>query len=82
MDDFSIIELFLQASLVVQAVMVILLMVSIISWIIIFVNDSIFQEGSQSQGGFSKDQQVIPARDLFFRVYHNFEFHHFVKLAA
>ena len=36
MDDFSIIELFLQASLVVQAVMVILLMVSIISWIVIF----------------------------------------------
>ena len=36
MDDFSIIELFLQASLVVQAVMVVLLMVSIISWIVIF----------------------------------------------
>tara|TARA_Y100000816_G_scaffold9256_1_gene5956 strand:+ start:74 stop:754 length:681 start_codon:yes stop_codon:yes gene_type:complete len=36
MDDFSIIELFLQASLVVQAVMVILLVVSIISWIVIF----------------------------------------------
>ena len=33
-------------------------------------------------GGFSKDQQVIPARDLFFRVYHNFEFYHFVELAA
>ena len=36
MDDFSIIELFLQASLVVQAVMVLLLVVSIISWIVIF----------------------------------------------
>ena len=36
MDDFSIIELFLQASLVVQVVMVLLLMVSIISWIVIF----------------------------------------------
>ena len=36
MDDFSILELFLQASLVVQAVMVLLLVVSIISWIIIF----------------------------------------------
>jgi biopolymer transport protein TolQ len=36
MDDFSIIELFLQASLVVQAVMVLLLMASIISWIVIF----------------------------------------------
>ena len=36
MDDFSIIELFLQASLVVQAVMVVLLVVSIISWIVIF----------------------------------------------
>ena len=36
MDDFSIIELFLQASLVVQVVMVLLLVVSIISWIVIF----------------------------------------------
>ena len=36
MNDFSIIELFLQASLVVQAVMVLLLVVSIISWIVIF----------------------------------------------
>jgi biopolymer transport protein TolQ len=36
MNDFSIIELFLQASLVVQAVMVLLLMASIISWIVIF----------------------------------------------
>ncbi len=36
MDDFSILELFLQASLVVQAVMVLLLMASIISWIVIF----------------------------------------------
>ncbi len=36
MDDFSIIELFLQASFVVQAVMVLLLVVSIISWIVIF----------------------------------------------
>ena len=36
MDDFSILELFLQASLVVQAVMVLLLVVSIISWIVIF----------------------------------------------
>ena len=36
MDDFSVIELFLQASLVVQAVMVLLLVASIISWIVIF----------------------------------------------
>ena len=36
MDDFSIIELFFQASLVVQAVMILLLVVSIISWIVIF----------------------------------------------
>jgi len=36
MDDFSIIELFLQASLVVQVVMVLLLVVSIVSWIVIF----------------------------------------------
>jgi len=36
MDDFSVLDLFLQASLIVQAVMVLLLMVSIISWIVIF----------------------------------------------
>ena len=36
MDDFSVIELFLQASLIVQSVMILLLMVSIISWIVIF----------------------------------------------
>ena len=36
MDDFSVIELFLQASLIVQAVMILLLMASIISWIVIF----------------------------------------------
>jgi biopolymer transport protein TolQ len=36
MDDFSVIDLFLQASLVVQAVMVLLLVASIISWIVIF----------------------------------------------
>ena len=36
MDDFSVVELFLQASLVVQAVMVLLIVASIISWIVIF----------------------------------------------
>ena len=36
MDDFSVIDLFLQASLVVQAVMVLLLVASIVSWIVIF----------------------------------------------
>ena len=36
MDDFSVIDLFLQASLIVQSVMLLLLMVSIISWIVIF----------------------------------------------
>ncbi len=36
MNDFSIIDLFLQASLIVQAVMVILIIVSILSWIVIF----------------------------------------------
>jgi len=35
MTDFSILELFLQASLIVQLVMVVLLIVSIISWIVI-----------------------------------------------
>jgi len=36
MDDFSVIDLFLQASLIVQLVMILLLLVSIISWIVIF----------------------------------------------
>jgi len=36
MDDFSVIDLFLQASLIVQSVMIVLLIVSIISWIVIF----------------------------------------------
>jgi biopolymer transport protein TolQ len=36
MDDFSVIDLFLQASLIVQSVMIVLLVVSIISWIVIF----------------------------------------------
>jgi biopolymer transport protein TolQ len=36
MSDFSVIDLFLQASLIVQAVMVLLLITSIISWIVIF----------------------------------------------
>jgi biopolymer transport protein TolQ len=36
MDNFSIIDLFLQASLIVQLVMIILLIVSVLSWIVIF----------------------------------------------
>jgi len=36
MENFSIIDLFLQASLIVQLVMVILLVVSVLSWIVIF----------------------------------------------
>ena len=36
MSDFSVIDLFLQASLIVQLVMILLLMVSIVSWIVIF----------------------------------------------
>ena len=36
MNDFSVIDLFLQASLIVQAVMVILIIISILSWIVIF----------------------------------------------
>ena len=36
MDDFSVIDLFLQASLIVQLVMILLLGISIISWIVIF----------------------------------------------
>jgi biopolymer transport protein TolQ len=36
MENFSIIDLFLQASLIVQLVMIVLLMVSVLSWIVIF----------------------------------------------
>ncbi len=36
MSDFSVIDLFLQASLIVQLVMILLLMASIVSWIVIF----------------------------------------------
>ena len=36
MGEFSVLDLFLQASLIVQLVMILLLMVSIISWIVIF----------------------------------------------
>ena len=36
MDDFSVIDLFFQASVIVQLVMILLLAVSIISWIVIF----------------------------------------------
>jgi len=36
MENFSIIDLFLQASLIVQLVMVVLLVISVLSWIVIF----------------------------------------------
>ena len=36
MNDFSVLDLFLQASLIVQGVMVILIVTSILSWIVIF----------------------------------------------
>ena len=36
MNDFSVIDLFLQASFIVQAVMVILIIISVVSWIVIF----------------------------------------------
>jgi len=36
MENFSIIDLFLQASLIVQLVMIVLLVVSVLSWIVIF----------------------------------------------
>jgi biopolymer transport protein TolQ len=36
MNDFSVIDLFLQASLIVQVVMIILIIISILSWIVIF----------------------------------------------
>ena len=55
MDDFSVIDLFLQASLIVQLVMILLLMVSIISWIVIFERHFNLSRIKQANKEFEKE---------------------------
>jgi biopolymer transport protein TolQ len=55
MGDFSVIDLFLQASLIVQLVMILLLMVSIISWIVIFERHFNFRRIKQANKEFEKE---------------------------
>ena len=55
MSDFSVIDLFLQASLIVQLVMILLLMVSIISWIVIFERHFNLSRIKQANKGFEKE---------------------------
>ena len=63
MNDFSIIELFLQASLVVQAVMVLLLVVSIISWIVIF--ERYFNLNRIKEANKMFEEQFWSGKDLY-----------------
>ena len=55
MGDFSVIDLFLQASLIVQLVMILLLMVSIISWIVIFERHFNLSRIKQANKEFEKE---------------------------
>ena len=55
MSEFSVIDLFLQASLIVQLVMVLLLMVSIISWIVIFERHFNLSKIKQTNKEFEKE---------------------------
>ena len=55
MSDFSVIDLFLQASLIVQLVMILLLMVSIISWIVIFERHFNLSRIKQANKEFEKE---------------------------
>ena len=55
MDEFSVIDLFLQASLIVQLVMILLLMVSIISWIVIFERHFNLSRIKQANKEFEKE---------------------------
>ena len=55
MGDFSVIDLFLQASLIVQLVMILLLMVSIISWIVIFERHFNLSRIKQANKEFDKE---------------------------
>lgn len=62
MNDFSVIDLFLQASLIVQVVMVILLIVSIISWIVIF--ERYFNLNRIKQANQSFEKEFWSGKDL------------------
>ena len=55
MNDFSVIDLFLQASLIVQLVMILLLLVSIISWIVIFERHFNLSRIKQANKEFEKE---------------------------
>ena len=55
MDDFSVIDLFFQASLIVQLVMILLLMASIISWIVIFERHFNLSRIKQANREFEKE---------------------------
>ena len=55
MGEFSVIDLFLQASLIVQLVMILLLMVSIISWIVIFERHFNLSKIKQANKEFEKE---------------------------
>jgi biopolymer transport protein TolQ len=55
MGEFSVIDLFLQASLIVQLVMILLLMVSIISWIVIFERHFNLRRIKQANKEFEKE---------------------------
>ena len=55
MSVFSVIDLFLQASLIVQLVMILLLMVSIISWIVIFERHFNLNRIKQANKEFEKE---------------------------
>ena len=62
MDDFSVIDLFLQASLIVQSVMILLLMVSIISWIVIF--ERYFNLNRIKEANIAFEKEFWSGRDL------------------
>ncbi|MBD63272.1 MAG: protein TolQ [Gammaproteobacteria bacterium] len=62
MDNFSVIELFLQASLVVQVVMILLLVASIISWIVIF--ERYFNLNRIKQANKMFEEQFWSGKDL------------------
>ena len=62
MDDFSVIDLFLQASLIVQLVMILLLGVSIISWIVIF--ESYFNLNRIKEANKAFEKEFWSGKDL------------------
>jgi biopolymer transport protein TolQ len=62
MNDFSVIDLFLQASFIVQAVMVILIIISVISWIVIF--ERYFNLNRIKAANSSFEEQFWSGKDL------------------